>query len=106
MRMRPSLVAGVLVAMFAANVGAQVSIPPSVEFRVPKPPTVAAGDSGAFLSYELHVTNLTPAGLTLQRVEVLNATGGSTLLTLGDSGLTRVLTRPGLNVVPSERVNI
>ncbi|MGH7679817.1 MAG: M23 family metallopeptidase [Gemmatimonadaceae bacterium] len=104
--MRPHLVAGVLVAIVAADAGAQASIPPSVEFRVPKPPTVAAGDSGAFLAYELHFTNLTPGSLTLQRVEVRNASDGATLLSLADSVLMRVLTRPGLNVPPSERAQI
>ncbi len=56
-----------------ATVAAQTQIPPSVEFSVPKPPTVAVSDSGAFLSYELHVTNLTPTAMYLRRVEVLDA---------------------------------
>ena len=86
---------------------AQVQIPPSLEFRVPKPPTVAAGDSGAFLAYELHITNLTAAPLTLKRVEVVSsADPGGTLLSLSDSVMMRNLTRPGLNLLASERASI
>ena len=82
------------------------NIPPSIEFRVPKPPTVAAGDSGAFLTYELHVTNLTPNVQSLKKVEVVGAENGRTLLTVSDSGLMRIIARPGQNVMASERTNI
>ena len=47
-------------------------IPSAVEFRVPKAPTVANSDSGTFVGYELHVTNLTPGAMSLRRVEVLD----------------------------------
>lgn len=60
-------------AAFPHSAGAQTRIPPSGEFSVPKAPTVALSDSGAFLSYELHVTNLTPTAMYLRRVEVLDA---------------------------------
>jgi len=63
--------------------GARGQIPSSVEFRVPKAPTVAVSDSGAFLAYELFVTNLTAAPMTLRRVEVLSA--GKVLATLTDA---------------------
>jgi len=69
-------------------------IPPSVEFRVPKPPTVAAGDSGAFIAYELHVTNLTTSPLTLRRVQVVDAKSGEALMTLADSALGTVISHP------------
>jgi murein DD-endopeptidase MepM/ murein hydrolase activator NlpD len=91
----------------AGKVHSQAQIPASIEFRVPKAPTAAAGDSGAFLAYELHVTNLTPAPVTLRRVEVLGA--GSRrleLLNLSDSALLRTMTRPGLNLLPSERATL
>jgi murein DD-endopeptidase len=77
-------------ASFAA---AQTQIPPSVEFAVPKPPTVAISDSGAVLSYELHVTNLTPAAMRLRRVEVLDANSRRVIFTLADSALIRAYAR-------------
>lgn len=97
-----------------AAVGAQ-NIPPSIEFRVPKAPTVALGDSGAFLAYELHVTNLTPNVMALRKVEVLSQpavvgqaaqAGATPLLVVSDSALFRIIARPGLNVLPSERLNM
>src|SRR5262249_39905910 len=78
-----------LAAVAAAAAGvmsacdAHGQIPSSVEFRVPKAPTVAVSDSGAFLGYELFVTNLTPTPMTLRRVEVLSA--GKVLATLADA---------------------
>jgi len=96
-----------IVLLFAITTaaGAQ-NIPPSVEFRVPKAPTVAVGDSGGFLTYELHVTNLTPNVLTLKKVEVLADATPRVLLTIADTALTRIIARPGQNVLPSERLNI
>lgn len=103
----PRLWAAAAAIACAGEIHAQAQIPPSIEFRVPKAPTAAAGDSGAFLAYELHITNLTPAPVTLRRVEVLGAGGrGFELLSLSDSALLRTLTRPGLNMLPSERANI
>jgi peptidase M23-like protein len=58
-------------------------IPPSIEFRVPKTPTVTFSDSGAFVGYELFVTNLTPTPMTLRRVEVMSA--GKVVATLADA---------------------
>jgi murein DD-endopeptidase MepM/ murein hydrolase activator NlpD len=97
----------VLAALVAAGQVSAQGLPPSVEFRVPKPPTVAVGDSGAFLAYELHVTNLTPNPLVLRRVEVraVNDTG-RVLFALADSALARVLTRPGQTIMASERPSI
>ncbi len=60
-----------LVATARASVAQQ--IPPSIGFRVPKPPTVAVSDWGALLSSELHVTNLASMPMRLRRVEVLDA---------------------------------
>jgi murein DD-endopeptidase len=91
----------------AVSLRADAQFPPSIEFRVPKPPTLAAGDSGSFLAYELHVTNITPALMQLKRVEVLDGDNLTrSLLALADTGITRVLTRPGSNVLPSQRSNI
>ncbi len=72
-----------------------VQLPPSLELRVPKAPTIARGDGASFLAYELHVTNFSSGTLTLRRVEVLSAaTVGRALLILEDSLLRRALTRP------------
>ena len=75
------------------SAGAQAQIPPSVEFSVPKAPTVAVSDSGAFLSYELHVTNLTPTAMYLRRVDVLDANGRAAVFSLSDGALIRALSR-------------
>lgn len=105
---RFSVLAGaVAVATFAAAAGAQAQIPVSIEFRLPKAPTVATGDSGSFLAYELHITNLTPTVVALRRVDVVSSADTSrALLTVGDSALMRLVTRPGLSVQPSERLRI
>ena len=80
---------------------AQAQLPPFVEIRVTKPPTVASGNGASFLVYELHVTNFQPAPLTLSRVEVLSGDGdGRVLLTLEDSTLARALARPGVMPAP------
>ncbi|MDB4876729.1 MAG: peptidase [Gemmatimonadetes bacterium] len=88
---------------------ASAQIPPNVEFRVPKPPTVAVSDSGAFLSYELHVTNLTATPLTLKRVEVFDAAKGGRViwnLSAADSSLQRALARPAPAIPAAERTQI
>src|SRR5512132_3515768 len=101
--MRPSLV--ILASLVAGNLAAQ--IPANIEFRVPKPPTVAVGDSGAFLTYELHITNLTPAVVVLKGVDIVNGADTSRrLMSVSDSGLLRIISRPGSNVVPSERLRL
>lgn len=49
---------------------ASAQLPPAVEVRVPKPPTVGVGETGSFIAYELHVTNFGTTALTLTRVDV------------------------------------
>jgi hypothetical protein len=88
-------IAAVHVFLALTALSARAQIPPSVELRVPKPPTLAAADAGAFLAYEVHVTNLTPRELTLMRVDVLDAADGRALHTLADSALIPVINRPG-----------
>jgi murein DD-endopeptidase len=95
-----------LLAVGSLPTGASAQLPPSVEFRVPKAPTLAAGDSGAALVYEVHVTNLSPTVLTLRRVEVLNERDGSVLHVVQDSLLLRDLARPGVTVPEAERAKI
>ena len=79
----------------------QAQLPPFVEMRVPKAPTVASGNGGSFLVHELHVTNLHPTALTLTKVEVLSGDAdGRVLLSLADSALVRALSRPGVAPAP------
>jgi hypothetical protein len=82
------------VATSAAALGAQ--LPPFLEMRVPKPPTVATGENGSFLAYEIHVTNFMGQPATLKRVEVLSATDKRVLVSFSDSSLIRAIARPGL----------
>jgi murein DD-endopeptidase len=92
-----------VVLVFAARLGAQ--IPSSIEFRVPKPPTVVVNDTGGILGYELHVTNLTNAPVKLTRVEVLDS-DGATVGSLADSALIRAVARPGLPARAPEPLSI
>lgn len=106
--MKRSFAAALLVLLAAAGTAA-AQIPPSVSFVSPKPPTVAVTDSGAFLVYELHVTNLTAAPLTLRKVEVLTVGGarpGTVALTLADSALVRATARVGPAVPVADRMRI
>lgn len=92
-----------IVAALGSSASAQ--IPANIEFRVPKPPTVAAGDSGAFLAYELVITNLVPGVVALRSIEVLDAGDTSrTLWSVQDSVLNRIVARPGVTTPPSERL--
>ena len=100
----------VLAAIAPSPVNGQgTALPPFLELRISKPPTVAAGDGAAFLAYELHVTNFAQQTMTLKRVEVA-AAGGSgarqVLVTVADSALTRSLTRPGTTTPPAERARL
>jgi murein DD-endopeptidase len=83
---------------------AQASLPPSLELRVPKPPTLGIAENGSFLTYELHVTNFSGQPMTLKSIDVLS--GDATIFTLADSALTQSIARPGLTIPPAERVKI
>src|SRR5690242_15582420 len=87
---------------------AQTRIPPSIEFRVPKAPAVASSDSGAFLVYELHVTNLTANPMRLRRVGVTggSAKGSTPIMTLDERALPGVISRPGFSTPPAEPTQI
>jgi hypothetical protein len=73
--------AGAVAALAAGSVAvprvasAQV-LPPAIEFFVANAPSVATGDKGSFLVYELTVTNLTGGTVALRRVEALDADRG------------------------------
>ena len=96
----------VLATGHVPGAGAQ-QLPVFVEFRVQKAPTGAlVGDTAASLGYELHITNVTAAPLTLRRVEVLDERDGRVLLTLQDSALLREIARPGPAVSAPDRAKI
>jgi murein DD-endopeptidase len=92
----------------APALAGQASLPPFLELRVPKPPTVAFGGGAAFLAYELHVTNFAPQTMTLTKVEVATGTGNTrrVVLAVTDTTLARNLSRPGMNVPAAERAEI
>jgi murein DD-endopeptidase len=98
------VVGGILCAQ---TVAAQtVQIPPSIEFRVPKPPTVAIGSNGAFVAYELHITNLTNAPMHVGLVEALDMSANAVLASMRDSVLRSSISRPGVSVPAPERTRI
>jgi murein DD-endopeptidase MepM/ murein hydrolase activator NlpD len=96
-----------ILAIDAPAARAQAALlPPSVEIRTPKAPTVATGESSRYLVYELHVTNLGADTLTLERIDVLSDAGAAPIASLSDSALTVALTRPGVRVQPNDRARI
>ena len=88
--------------------GAQgAQLPPALELRVPKPPSVGTGENGSFIAYELHVTNFGMQPVTLKSVEVLTANPEHPILfTLADSALTQSIARPGVQLPAPERTRI
>lgn len=66
-----------------------------IEARVLKAPTVASLNDGAFLVYEVHVTNFEGRELTWTGLDVLDASSGATILSLADTALARDMTRLG-----------
>jgi hypothetical protein len=82
-------------------------LPPALELRVPKPPTVATAEGNSFLAYELHVTNFARNTLTLKKVEIAAAEGERrVLLTLSDSALVRAISRPAVQLPAAERATL
>jgi len=83
------------------------SLPPFIEMRVPKAPTVATASSGSFLAYELHLTSFMSQPLSLKRLDVMEpGRDGRVLLSLTDSVLTRSVARPGPNIAIAERLKM
>jgi hypothetical protein len=103
--MTRSLLAMLLLTPLAAL--AQLAERPAlIEARVPKPPTIASGNDGAYLVYEVHVTNFEAREITWTGLEALDAASGSSLFTLKDSALARDISRPGATgsqVAPANR---
>jgi murein DD-endopeptidase len=106
--LRRLLVLAAVLAPSSAN-GQGAALPPFLELRIPKPPTIASGDGASFLAFEMHVTNFATQPMTLKRVEVsTSASGGSrlVLLSVADSALPRSLTRPGGSIPQAERARL
>ncbi|HEX4936203.1 MAG TPA: M23 family metallopeptidase [Gemmatimonadaceae bacterium] len=96
-RLTLALVAGALSAGPAHRAEAQgARLPPQVEFRIPKAPTLLSTDAGRALVYELHVTNFGAAPVTVTRLDVVSDRDARTLAALTDSALGRALARPGV----------
>lgn len=80
-----------------------------IEARVPKAPSIANGSEGAFLVYEVHVTNFEARELTWTGLEASDAATGAVLFSLVDSALAREISRPGATgtqVAPANRPRI
>ncbi len=110
MRFRPAVPAGVLLlaSLVPCAAAAQGAIlPPPLELRVPKPPTLASAQGGSFLAYELHISNFSAQPMTLKRVEVLTTEATpQVLLSLSDSLLGRTISRPGVTVSAADRAKL
>jgi hypothetical protein len=101
MRVLRGLTIAPLVVTVPRWVEAQAQLPPFIEMRVAKAPTVVAAKGTGILVHELHVTNFQATPLTLTRIEVLSGdANGGILLALEDSALARALARPGLTPPP------
>ncbi len=108
--MRTTLWLALAVSAAPAGAAAQgVSLPPFLELRIPKSPTVATADGASFLVYEMHVTNFATPPVTIKRVEVASGKergSGRVMLTLADSALWRNLSRPGTDTPIGERARL
>ena len=84
------------------------SLPPALELRVPKPPTVATGENGSFLAYELHVTSFTGQPVAVKKIDIATATTDRrVLLSVADSALMRAVARPGVpNITGADRLKL
>jgi murein DD-endopeptidase len=77
---------------------------PRFALRVPNAPTVANGETGAFLVYELHLTNTVAQQWTVRKVEVLSGTPNPHVLqTLESRELEQAIVRPGTTIPAAER---
>ncbi len=98
-------VACTVASMPAGAQGAQ--LPPPLELRVPKPPTLVHSADGMSLVYELHVTNFGAQPATIRNVEVLAADASRRVLfSLADSALGASMSRPGTPVPAAERARL
>ena len=108
---RVTLCAILVAAGIPAVASAQgASLPPAIELRVPKPPTVATTETGSVLTYELHVTSFTAQPVALKKIDVLQAAADQrVMLSLSDSALQRAVARPGMQLAgttPADRLKL
>lgn len=75
-----------------------------LEVRVPLAPTWIATRDGRHALYELHVSNLRPHALLLERIEVVDAASGKVLQALDGERLRGSVERRGLRVAEGEEV--
>lgn len=94
------------VANLTSVAAAQISFPPAIEVRVPKPPTVMHGGGQTILPYELHITNLSTRPFSLEKIEVVNADNGALVGAIADTLLRQAIGRVGVRVPPIERSHI
>lgn len=93
--------ATLLLPALASPASAQAArLPPQLEFRIPKPPTVLSAGGGRVLVYELHLTNFGASPVTVRRLEVMADGETHPLVALQDSALARTLARPGVAPAP------
>ena len=59
------------------------ALPPSIDMRLPRPPTLARADGDSFLVYELHLTNFGDRPLRLQKMDVATGTGAARKILIG-----------------------
>ena len=100
MHLRPAIALLVTVLATPAPSAAQLADRPVlVEARVPKPPTIASGRDGEVLTYEIHLTNFDRKELRWTSLEITDVASGASLQVVGDSALSRDLSRPGLGAL-------
>ena len=105
MRIARATTAMVIVARALHAQGA--TLPPSLELRVPKPPTVATAEGGSFLAYELHVTSFGAQPVSLKKIDVIAGTGDRRVLaSAADSALIVATSRPGATLSGAERLKL
>jgi hypothetical protein len=82
-------------------------LPPFLELRVPKPPTVATAEKGSFLAYEVHITSFMPQPVTVKQLDVMTVGANRRVLfSLADSALQRAIARPGVALGGPERLKL
>ena len=84
-----------LALLFNTPVHATPPLRESFDLQVPVPPAAVRIDGQQRLLYELHLTNFAQEPLTLQRVEVLDATSERVLASFSGDALVARLFRPG-----------
>ena len=105
--MRRHLTSLALAVAARASAAQGPSLPPFLELRVPKPPTVATAEKGSFLVYEVHIRSFMAQPVTVKQLDVMTAGANRRVLfSLGDSALMRAIARPGVTLGGPERLKL